>query len=317
MQAGGTLFRRGLANLIVLYTALFLCPTHTIAQVQVKPIDNTCARPFPPTPLPDYSLPKIEFGIFDPPNDSRVYFLVNSSTMRQSSTTTPVFFVKNEHSGFWWTGPAKSSTDFNEYLQQSISLDRFAPAPESINSLKNSLTLRIYPTLSIGGNVYCLASKFSFTWPDLPHADGRVPDQINEEWYGTTVQSPVYAVIRVRWSHATGKLSCEVPGNLSTIINSNKEIECSFTSARGKTGEYLATINKFEGSTDKGTFSWDVFNPSEKPETASIEGTYVALDSPAEADGNVLIGGSISLQPVQGQSNLASGVKTLTLRSGT
>ena len=127
-----------------------------------------------------------------------------------------------------------------------------------------------------------------------------------------------------------GSLRCEVSGGLGLIIASTKEMECVFTSARGRREHYYGKIQKFGldiGATTKGVLAWDVFAPTEGPRRGALAGDYVGVAASATAGvgagANALIGGSdrsITLQPlsiqVQGGLDLSAGVASLTLRRG-
>jgi hypothetical protein len=127
-----------------------------------------------------------------------------------------------------------------------------------------------------------------------------------------------------------GSLRCEVSGGLGMIIASTKEMECVFTSARGRREHYFGKIQKFGldiGATTQGVLSWDVFAPTAGPHHGALAGDYGGVGASATAGvgagANALIGGSdrsITLQPLsiqmQGGLNLSAGVASMSLRRG-
>ena len=127
-----------------------------------------------------------------------------------------------------------------------------------------------------------------------------------------------------------GRLRCEVSGGLGLIITSTKEMECVFTSARGRREHYFGKIQKFGldiGATTRGVLAWDVFSATEGPRRGALAGDYAGVAASATAGvgagANALVGGSdraFTLQPlsvqVQGGLNLSAGVASLTLRRG-
>ncbi|MGB6326306.1 MAG: DUF992 domain-containing protein [Methylocella sp.] len=127
-----------------------------------------------------------------------------------------------------------------------------------------------------------------------------------------------------------GALRCEVSGGLGLIITSSKEMQCEFTSARGRREHYYGTIRKFGldiGATDRGVLAWDVFAPSEGPKRGALAGDYAGATASATVGAgvgaNALVGGSgrsFTLQPLSIQTQtglaLAAGVASMTLRPG-
>ena len=128
-----------------------------------------------------------------------------------------------------------------------------------------------------------------------------------------------------------GTLRCEVSGGLGLIITSSKELECRYTSINGRHESYYGRISKFGldiGATTGGVLIWDVFAEDEGRQRGALAGQYEGVGASATVGGglgaNALVGGSnrsISLQPLsveaQGGLDLAAGVESLTLRSGT
>lgn len=127
-----------------------------------------------------------------------------------------------------------------------------------------------------------------------------------------------------------GALRCEVSAGLGLIITSSEELNCAFTSARGRREHYYGKIRKFGldiGATERGVLAWDVFASIEGPRRHALAGEYGGVDASATVGigvgANALIGGSdraFTLQPlsVQGQTGLAlaAGVESMTLRPG-
>ena len=127
-----------------------------------------------------------------------------------------------------------------------------------------------------------------------------------------------------------GALRCEVSAGLGLIITSVKDIECAFTTSKGRNERYYGKIRKFGldiGATNGGVLIWEVFAPVEGPREYALEGDYVGVDASATVGvglgANALVGGSnraFTLQPLslQGQTGLAlaAGVESLTLRAG-
>jgi hypothetical protein len=125
-----------------------------------------------------------------------------------------------------------------------------------------------------------------------------------------------------------GALRCEVSGGLGLIITSTKEMDCLYTSARGRHERYFGRISKFGldiGATTGGVLVWDVFAPDAGTPRGALAGDYAGVGASATVGAglgaNALIGGSdrsIELQPlsvqVQGGLDLAAGVESLTLR---
>lgn len=127
-----------------------------------------------------------------------------------------------------------------------------------------------------------------------------------------------------------GALRCDVSAGLGLIITSSQDLNCSFTSARGRREHYYGKIRKFGldiGATERGVLAWDVFASVEGPRRHALAGDYAGVDASATVavgvGANALVGGSdraFTLQPlsVQGQTGLAlaAGVESLTLRPG-
>src|SRR3954471_24127400 len=125
-----------------------------------------------------------------------------------------------------------------------------------------------------------------------------------------------------------GSLRCDVAGGLGMIIGSSKEMECQFTSAKGRVEHYYGTIRKFGldiGQTNAGTLAWDVFAPTGGPLRHALAGEYAGVGASATIGAglgaNAMVGGrenSFTLQPLSIQTqtglNLSGGVSSMTLR---
>jgi hypothetical protein len=172
-------------------------PARVQAQQSPQGLDSKCTRLFPSIAMPNYVLEKIEFGIFAPPEGGIVRFLVtNSSKLRASAAEllAPVSMDKEKKILLWWTA---EPIDFTRLLNAQP-MDTFDPKdPVPFNA---SQTIGITPGLFIGNRAYCLTNQMNYTWSDQNPDSKKTTDQINEEWYGTTAQSPVYAAVRIRWS---------------------------------------------------------------------------------------------------------------------
>jgi Protein of unknown function (DUF992) len=199
-------------------------------------------------------------------------------------------------------------------------------------------------SLFIGTKTYCLTNQLAFTWTKTsedrndPNLIGKYPDLINEEWYGTTIESPVYAAVRVKWSPSRpkiGQLKCTVnTGHLENSLEGKENMQCVFTpnNSGKRTENYFAAINKFSGDIGPdraANLAWQVFAPPEKFKPGALAFKYEMLavpygkEAPANV-GNVLVENSannsrpISLQPDQSESDheLTGHVAALTPSSG-
>lgn len=129
-----------------------------------------------------------------------------------------------------------------------------------------------------------------------------------------------------------GKLDCVVKGGKGFIIQSTKDLSCTFKSAKSGVPDeaYFGVINKFGidiGSTDHGVISWLVLAPTtDRYRPGALAGDYRGISAQATvgvgAGGNLLIGGSretIALQPlsvsVQTGLNFALAISEIELRT--
>ncbi len=121
---------------------------------------------------------------------------------------------------------------------------------------------------------------------------------------------------------AVGELTCNIKGGSSFILQSTRELLCTFRVRPGDRGEvYEGLIKKFGldiGVTHNATLAWTVLAPTDVPVYQGLlMGQYVGLAADASigvgGGANVLIGGSndaISLQPlsIQGQTGINAAV---------
>ncbi len=129
-----------------------------------------------------------------------------------------------------------------------------------------------------------------------------------------------------------GRMDCAVKGGKGFIIQSTKDLSCTFKSAKSGVPDeaYFGVINKFGidiGSTDHGVISWLVLAPTtDQYRPGALAGDYRGVSAQATvgvgAGGNFLIGGSsetIALQPisvsVQTGLNFALAISEIELRS--
>ena len=103
-----------------------------------------------------------------------------------------------------------------------------------------------------------------------------------------------------------GTLSCDIDGGVGYVLGSAKEVNCAFTSTRGRTDSYAGAIRKLGvdlGFTTRQKLVWAVFAPTAGYHRGSLAGLYegATLEATVGAGigGNVLVGGtsgSIHLQ---------------------
>ena len=103
-----------------------------------------------------------------------------------------------------------------------------------------------------------------------------------------------------------GTLSCAIDRGVSYLTGSAKEVNCAFTSTRGRTDTYAGAIRKLGvdiGFTTRQKLIWAVFAPTAGYHRGSLAGIYegATLEATIGAGigGNVLVGGtsgSIHLQ---------------------
>jgi len=184
------------AALLSIFAAGYF-PVRARSQQSPQGLDNKCTRLFPSIAMPNYILTKIEFGIFAPPKGGIVRFLVTNSSKPRASAAellATLSMDKEKKPLLWWTA---EPIDFTRLLNAQP-MDTFdSKDPVSFDA---SQTIGIAPGFFIGNRAYCLANQMNYTWSDLNPDSKQNTDQINEEWYGTTAQSPVYAAVRIRWS---------------------------------------------------------------------------------------------------------------------
>ena len=127
-----------------------------------------------------------------------------------------------------------------------------------------------------------------------------------------------------------GTLSCDIEGGVGYVLGSAKEVNCSFTSTRGRTDTYTGAIRKLGvdlGFTTRQKLVWAVFAPTAGYHRGSLSGIYegATLEATIGAGigGNILVGGtsgSIHLQllSLTGQLglNLAATGTSMTLAPG-
>lgn len=113
-----------------------------------------------------------------------------------------------------------------------------------------------------------------------------------------------------------GTLSCDIGGGIGYVLGSAKEVDCVFSSTRGRTEAYGGAIRKLGvdlGFTTRQKLVWAVFAPTAGYHRGSLSGLYegATLEATIGAGigGNILVGGtsgSIHLQmlSVTGQLGL-------------
>lgn len=126
-----------------------------------------------------------------------------------------------------------------------------------------------------------------------------------------------------------GVLSCNVSSGWGFVFGSTRDINCTFSPAKGSLEHYSGHISKFGvdiGYTQGGAIVWAVFAPTTDLAASSLAGDYAGATAGATvgvgAGVHALIGGfrkSISLQPVSIEGNaglnVAAGVAEMTLRA--
>jgi hypothetical protein len=105
-----------------------------------------------------------------------------------------------------------------------------------------------------------------------------------------------------------GTLDCEIGGGVGYVVGSAKEVDCVFTSSRGRSESYAGTIRKLGvdlGFTTRQRLVWAVFAPTAGYHRGALGGLYeggtVEATLGAGLGANVLIGGTsgaIHLQTV-------------------
>jgi hypothetical protein len=129
-----------------------------------------------------------------------------------------------------------------------------------------------------------------------------------------------------------GMLTCNISPGVGMIVAGQRQLNCSYASARGRAREaYEGTVSTLGldiGATSGGQLTWAVFAPTTTLRRAALAGTYAGATAGgtvgAGVGANLLIGGSdrtVALQPlsVQGQTgvNVTAGVSSIELRPAT
>lgn len=191
----------------VLATAgiFFPCPILTWGQSapSAQVLDSHCPQSFLSTALPSkgYHLSKIQLGIFDPPVGGAVYFQVQASKAENTNVVLmPVVSYVAEAGQnpaaqpVWWTAqPMK----FEQFLSNGALLD-FKPDPKN-GDFVQAQSVAITPAIRFGATLFCLQSQYLYTWANFGSGSSD-PDFVSEQFFGTTSQSPVYGVARIRWT---------------------------------------------------------------------------------------------------------------------
>jgi hypothetical protein len=125
-----------------------------------------------------------------------------------------------------------------------------------------------------------------------------------------------------------GTLTCSISPGVGMIVGGQRQLGCSFASARGRAREAYegtaSTLGLDIGATSGGQLTWAVFAPTTL-RRAALAGSYVGATAGgtvgAGVGANLLVGGSdrtVALQPVSVQAqtgvNIAAGVSTIELR---
>ncbi|MBR1132774.1 DUF992 domain-containing protein [Bradyrhizobium iriomotense] len=125
-----------------------------------------------------------------------------------------------------------------------------------------------------------------------------------------------------------GTLTCNIAPGVGMIVGGQRQLNCIYASARGRTREaYEGTVSTLGldiGATSGGQLTWAVFAPTTL-RRAALAGTYAGATAGgtvgAGVGANLLVGGSdrtVALQPVSVQAqtgvNVAAGVSRMELR---
>jgi hypothetical protein len=269
---------------------------------------SNCVQSFPFSPSADYSLPRMEAEIFAPPSGSTVYFQVRSSTSHAS--TNGFFALPDKNHNLWWTMPPNFRPGQTPLGSPPNSLHAFTP--EDADLFTNSGQLNVAVVMSYNNDLYCLTERYTDTLYDsiyLPSV--REPDLVQQISYATDLYSPIYAMVRVRWTPAD-RLSCVFEGNGHININ-NMILRCTFSPAdkRRNSEIYFGFISKYDASTSEqpgdllyGNLDWNVVgvSPKKSDSAGAISGGYSRFAPLRENDGHVLknknMSQPMSLQPV-------------------
>ena len=105
-----------------------------------------------------------------------------------------------------------------------------------------------------------------------------------------------------------GMLSCDVGGGVGYVLGSAKNLDCTFSSTKGKQDHYTGVIRKMGvdlGFTTQGRLAWAVFAPTAGYHRGSLGGLYQGATAEATVFAgigtNILVGGtsgSIQLQTI-------------------
>ncbi|WP_075290609.1 DUF992 domain-containing protein [Pararhizobium arenae] len=105
-----------------------------------------------------------------------------------------------------------------------------------------------------------------------------------------------------------GMLTCDVGGGVGYVLGSAKNLDCTFSSTRGRQDHYTGVIRKMGvdlGFTTQGRLAWAVFAPTAGYHRGSLSGLYQGATAEATVFAgvgtNILVGGtsgSIQLQTV-------------------
>jgi len=126
-----------------------------------------------------------------------------------------------------------------------------------------------------------------------------------------------------------GTLACNVSSGWGFIFGSTRDMQCTFTSARGTVEHYSGHIAKFGvdiGFTRGGVILWTVIAPTATLAPGALAGNFGGATASATvgvgAGVHALVGGfrnSISLQPISIEGNtglnVAAGIAQMTLRA--
>ncbi len=124
-----------------------------------------------------------------------------------------------------------------------------------------------------------------------------------------------------------GMLTCDVGGGVGYVLGSAKNLDCTFSSTKGKQDRYTGVMRKMGvdlGFTTQGRLAWAVFAPTAGYHRGSLSGLYQGATAEATVFAgigtNILVGGtsgSIQLQTISvtGQLglNLAATGTSITL----
>ncbi|WOH62527.1 DUF992 domain-containing protein [Bradyrhizobium sp. BWC-3-1] len=128
-----------------------------------------------------------------------------------------------------------------------------------------------------------------------------------------------------------GTLTCNLSPGVGMIVAGQRQLSCTYTSAKGRTREaYVGTVTNIGldiGATSAGQLTWAVFAPTTL-RRAALAGTYAGATAGGTVGvgvgANLLVGGSdrtVALQPISLQTqmgvNIAAGISTMELQPAT